>query len=781
MDGSRIATGGMVAFMVLFVGPSIAAVPGHLPKGANSLWQKGHLDANYYFDYANKHPGQAVHATTTTAKLNEAIKDSYINHKVLYLHAGTYWINDTLKAYVDGEDKNSPALGSGIQIVGEANHALGRPLIKLIANAPGFSSASTRKILLEFLSCADAVADYACTGAYVEQPSRGYFQLLRGINLHTNGNRGAVGLYFNQAQDSSIEDVKVLAVGSIAGIWGLPSRGAGAVNIEVEGGQYGIDTSPNKSNQVRNVGSVIAGVKLTNQTISAIRHEGEALAVVGFEIAPAMNVPAITFGTLPVTSATLLQNVNLGAVSLIDGKITIKTSAATTALVNHNERNIYLRNVHVTGTDNLIKSASLPTFTVRGTWKRIFEYGYSNTRDPALHPSIQIETWNLINKAKKQGGEVRGAVTTSNAAPTEKFIVKHVWGKLPSIDDANIDAIFPDPTLQPIYATPYIVDHVALQQLINTNRKIFLRPGVFKLTGPIVLKANTILFGVGKLHTRIEVDGSFPIQTCTDPATGKKRPCNTPVISTDNDANATTYLGGLTIGVPSNIPSRDYFTALVWRAGRNSMVHMGRPYHNPKQELDPTNAHDFVVVRDSGGGRWYFFGRGQEGGMAHPDYRILRVTGTRQPLWFYGLNLEHARTGDATQNKEGSYAEFNDVQNVRIYTLKTEADMLLLEPDGPYYDYHFLMFSNVSNVGLFGHTSITHSPDKGYNHIYFKATHNNVLATLILPREKNMSLGGAGNTLRSSTDGVIEFPKGVGLFKKGELNDAAMVHSPTRY
>lgn len=783
MKISLIARGAAAACALMFAESSFAVLPGNLPKGTNSLWQKGHLDAYYYFDYTNKHPGQSANAATTTAKLNEAIKDSYVNHKVLYLRAGTYWVNDTLKAYADGEDKNSPAVGNGIQIVGEANNALGRPILKLVTNAPGFADPSKRKILLDFLTCADAQADYACTGSYVEKPGRGYFHLLRGINLHTNGNRGAVGLYFNQAQDSSIEDVKVFASGSVAGIWGLPSRGSGGVNIEVDGGRYGIDTSPTDGRSGRNVGSVIAGVKLTNQTISAIRHDGEALTIVGFEIAPAVNVPAMTFGTLPVTSSTITQDVNLGAVNLIDGKITMKTGSAATALVNTNERNIYVRNVYITGTDNLVKSANLAPVAATGMWKRVQEYSYSNTRDPngTTKTGVQIETWNLINKVKTQGGETRGVISSSSVAPAEKFIRKHAWVKLPSIDDTDIDAIFPSPTLEPTYPSPYTLNHVAFQQLINSNRKIFLRPGIFKLTGPITLKANTILFGAGKLHTRIEVDESFPIQTCIDPATGRSKRCNTPVIATDNNADATTYIGGLSIGVPANDPSRDYFTALDWRAGRNSMVHMGRPYHVPDQDIDPTNPHDFVVVRGFGGGRWYFFGRGQEGGMANPDYRILKVTGTTQPLWFYGLNLEHARTGDAAQKKQGSYAEFTNARNVRIFTLKTESDMLLLEPDGPYYDYHFLMFSNVDNIGLFGHTSITHSPDKGYNHIYFKGTHNNVVATLVLPREKVMSPGGGGNTLYSTNDGAIAFPKGVGLFRKGTLNDAAMVHSDTRY
>ena len=75
------------------------------------------------------------------------------------------------------------------------------------------------------------------------------------------------------------------------------------------------------------------------------------------------------------------------------------------------------------------------------------------------------------------------------------------------------------------------------------------------------------------------------------------------LVTTVNDATATTYLGDVTIGVPTDNNSdgttRDYFTALNWQAGANSMVHVGRPYHNPTGANAPFPLPSSTATRSS--------------------------------------------------------------------------------------------------------------------------------------------------------------------------------------
>ena len=50
-------------------------------------------------------------------------------------------------------------------------------------------------------------------------------------------------------------------------------------------------------------------------------------------------------------------------------------------------KNLYVRNVYVTGTANLVKSGSTAT-TGTGIWKQIVEYCYNNTHDvPSVPPN----------------------------------------------------------------------------------------------------------------------------------------------------------------------------------------------------------------------------------------------------------------------------------------------------------------------------------------------------------------------------------------------------------
>ncbi len=89
-----------------------------------------------------------------------------------------------------------------------------------------------------------------------------------------------------------------------------------------------------------------------------------------------------------------------------------------------------------------------------------------------------------------------------------------------------------------------------------------------------------------------------------------------------------------------------------------------------------------IRIEGSGGGRWYtqtLLGWWSQG----PDYRHLLVKGTRQPLRFYHLQPQHARSE--------AMVELNDAHNVDIFSMKAEGD------------YTVIWMRQCRNVRLFGY------------------------------------------------------------------------------
>ncbi|GEM_PF-1429167 len=732
----------LIAVFGFVLTPGRAAIPA--AARADSLYAKGYLVASYY-------PGvftDGTNAATTTVGLNAAINDAYASNLILYLPAGTYLVNDTLDAITktgwDGVTEDFATPRNHIAIVGSTKSR--RPLIKLAAGAIGFSDPASPKPLLKFLNLGkDSLGN--------EKADEGYHQMLRGVDLDCSGYAGAIGLHFNNAQNCSIENVKITAIGAFTGLRGLPSAGTGVVNIEIEGARYGIDDVGAGGS-----GSVIAGATLRNQTVSAIRHQAFApLTFVGFEI---VTLPGSTNAAL--TTDMGFNQANFGALHLIDGIIRLGGTPTVAAIDNRsgNGKNFYARNVFITGGDPLIKSATNPAVSGTGTWKRLAEYSYCN-QAPVNVGKISS---NLIDgtATRTPGPSANGlsngevlSVANNTPPPPSDLISRHVWSSLPSVDDVDAFDAFDAGIV------PGNVARADLQAVIDSHRKVFLRKGIYHIDGTITLRRDTILYGADRNLTRIEVQPSW------NPTS------ETPMITTANDATATTHLGDLSIGVDATDLANDWFVALDWQAGRNSIVHIGQVYRAPAltspRNRRETQPHSLLRIRHSGGGRWYFTGSVKAFTSQHSDFRILKVEGTTEPLWFYALNPEHLTGPEA-------YVEFKDASNVRIYSVKSEFSGI----DGWDDKSVILRFEHVANVALFGHGALRNAV-QGRGVVEFIES-DRVLATLIAPQLDRLSA--TGDTLRETWRGAcsgIAYPNVVALYKRGaitEADEAAMRLAP---
>ncbi|MBN1673150.1 MAG: hypothetical protein JXR37_19040 [Kiritimatiellae bacterium] len=720
--------------------------PPHLEKtgaATNRLVKLGYLDVTAY-DGWEGHPVDPTGAKDSTDALQKAIDDAYDYQLAVFFPAGVYTISDTLRVV----KKRSRFAGwHGTTVVGSRKGT--RPVIRLEAKAPGFGNPEKPKPMMWFwCNSEDHNRPFGAAGREFDpgnlQDNMGFNQSIENITFDCNGpagNAGAIGLHFGGAQGSSICDVNVIATGAYAGFRDIPSRSsAGAANIAVEGGRYGLYLK-------EGAGSFIAGAALRNQTEAALYStQFVPIAVAGFHIVkergPAISLADMSWGT------------SGGSISLMDGIIEIGHGGGP-ALDNTAGRNFYARNVFVKGTDELVRS---PAGVVKGTgaWKRLAEYAWASQHAPAQKEDWKRNDPNVPGFTLVDGaiGRDEMAKVVSDAQPPAPDLVRrHVWARLPSFEDPDC-VVLTD--VSAADGADDADDWAEIQKTIDAHAKVFVPKGLFRVGRALTLGPNTTFFGAGLPLSRIV---PHPDWKPTGPA---------PVVQTVDDAGATTYLGRLTIGYPYGDPKHDWFCPLLWRAGRRSMV-MGVSERGAQEGWSErsklgkdmqlkTNPRALFTVTGNGGGRWYFFGVDRPTGRmasTHPAYRLLLIDGTREPLWLYGCNLEHP-TCD-------TMAELRHARNVRILSVKVETHVPVIR------------IHDSENVALHGSGQIAEHLKDGKPYFAVTGKSNHILLSNLNPRAP----GGGRGSWTLLEDGAcgrvgIPYPGMVALYKRGELDDAAM-------
>jgi hypothetical protein len=146
----------------------------------------------------------------------------------------------------------------------------------------------------------------------------------------------------------------------------------------------------------------------------------------------------------------------------------------------------------------------------------------------------------------------------------------------------------------------------------------------------------------------------------------------------------------------------------------------------------------------------------------NPAFRKVRINGTSQPLWFYGYNQE---VGNSDMETEAVGAS-----NVRFLGMKREGSNPVL------------VLSNCVNVAAYGFGYAISAPtDDGYYQVLGTST-NILLANLTVFKASSPSTL-TNNILYEAITGQpatnILWPNMVSLYKRGEINDALMLTTPT--
>ncbi|MCP4406190.1 MAG: hypothetical protein GY807_00180 [Gammaproteobacteria bacterium] len=704
----------------------------------NRLFKLGYLDVTWY-DGWEGHSVDPTGKKDSTIALQKAIDDGYDYQLAVFIPAGTYTVSDTLRVI---RKRARFATYHGNTLVGSRKGA--QPIIRLAPNAQGFDNPNKPKPVVwvwtnregDNRSFGTPASEFS-TNSKHHWTTMGFMQSVSNLTIDCNGlkgNTGAIGLQFGAAQASDIHDVKVIATGAFAGFYNIPSRSsAGAANIEVEGGRYGLYLD-------RGASSVIVGAILRNQTQAALYcKQFVPIAMVGFHIIKESG-PVITLSHGGYSRA-------VGTISLMDG--IIELGKGGTALDNSAGKNLYARNVYVKGTNQIVKTPQ-GMIKASGKWKRIQEYAqvdqYLLKGDRPYEPEdSKFASVSVVNgKISKQG---LTNLQSNSESPPANLVSRHVWKTLPSFEDTDAVVLT---EVSAANGSDDKDDWVEFQKTVDSHRKIFVPKGLFRLGQTLTLKANTKLFGISRPLARIYSHPSW------------KPTSEVSIIQTVDDANATTYLGTLHLGFQWGNKKHDWFNLVNWRSGAKSMV-MGVTDRygaeaRRKKGSSGTNPHSLWKVSGNGGGRWYFWGVDKSGPNEHVDYRHMLIDGTNQPLWFYGFNLE--------KGMGLAGCEIRDARNVRIFSVKVEKHR-------PIFKIH-----DSQNIAIFSSGAMRKScrlDAQPAAYYWITGNSKNILFANINPQKRGHGEG-SFTLLEDTAHGKtsVDYPEMVSVYKRGKLDDEAM-------
>ncbi|MBN2536149.1 MAG: hypothetical protein JXB88_24925 [Spirochaetales bacterium] len=192
----------------------------------------------------------------STKALQSAIDFARDNQMVCFFPSGTYLISDTLicrqgmylrshrEAVFNFDLMPCFLMGSRL---GEGSPSYKRPQIVLAPNSGGFDDPGKKKYLLDYIIY--YVKDKHDINSIDTSPasySKAYNAVINAAFMNIDieigkGNSGAVGIRFNAAEGSVLQDVNIDATYGYIGIDGAAGNGGNWAHVTVTGGDIGLD------------------------------------------------------------------------------------------------------------------------------------------------------------------------------------------------------------------------------------------------------------------------------------------------------------------------------------------------------------------------------------------------------------------------------------------------------------------------------------------------------------------------------------------------------------
>jgi hypothetical protein len=566
--------------------------------------------------------------------LQAAVNQCIASSTTLYISSGTYKVTKQILAVCfTGLSCGSHTATTAFAISGDA---LNRPLIKLADGSPGFQGTTIGTSL--------AVLQVQHELGVSEGESCLFFSQIKNLNFDLGNNPGAVAVKNASAQDSQLWNINVTGSNFMAGFTGVPGRNAVTLNCEVNGGKYGFYLT-------NSIGASLFGLKLKNQSVSALHiaiYRGTAIT--GLEISGCTGIPVTCRG-----SGTFA-----GHLVLTDARI--ETLNSTGYVFDIGGRALVLRNVFIKGSNNIVTATGYTWNLSASEWTKIKTYSFTPS-------SINTVTaYNLIDGVKSNTAITDFEYVTQ--AP-EDFITKHTPHNLYAFNSPGVKSV----TEYGAIAGDGLDDAAAFQTAVNSNDIVFVPAGTFHLSAPIMLRDKSVILGDPGKRSRLK------------PAFSPSS--NTWMLITP-DINGYVAIQDLAF----DTPDQDYFGAIHWRTSTGFILNVRNYLSSGGSDK---NRHNYQFSGKAGG---KFFGivdhtQLYSGKVPGADYRKVYITGTYNPITFYGLNLERGgRSGDTWQNP---YLDAINSKNIRVYGSKTETDGIV---------YSFSGCENISVNALMAHAHV---------------------------------------------------------------------------
>jgi len=675
-------------------------------RAAVAQYEDGHLAALGFLD-ATKAPYNADPSgqIDATAAIQQAVDDARDAQRVCLLPPGRYLVSDTIQGVIGVVHWDDwPYEGHADPWVAEASfhypcvlmggRGAGRPTIALRDNAPGFGDPDNPKPVLYFW--ARSMQSFGSRDPNKPQPNINFNQKILHVDVELGrGNPGAIGVDHRGAEGATVEDVRIDAAGAFAGIRHAPGSGGAMHGVTVLGGRYGLylpGTQPSP---------LVSDATLRGQSEAAIFYRSRGpLTVVGADIDGA---------GIRVEGPWAPWD---GSLSVVDSIVRIRHGDA--AIVSN--RSVVLDNVWFENAPVVARLAGhAPVAGDAGGWTHVDRYVAGATVSFPKRFGVAPRP-DAVWVDRKPLDEPILQETQMREGPPSDLISRH---RLPRFPDWQAE------TTINVREAPYRAkgdgetdDTRALQAAIDERDVVFLPKGKYRLSRPLRLGANTTLLGVSNLLTVLApLPGAESFNNPDAPQ---------PLIDTVDDVNAQTRLAMVKLELPATNPC---VYALRWRAGRRSVVRNVYPIRTVWHPHATAHGIPMVRIEGSGGGRWYtqtLLGWWSQG----PDYHHLLVRGTREPLRFYHLQPQHARCD--------AMVEWSDVQNVDVFSMKTEGD------------YTAVWMRHCRNVRLFGYGGI-HSPRPGWPILRIDDSQDLGLANICPQVPWGPHYGALGTTYNPST------------------------------
>ena len=778
----------------------------------------------------------------STVAVQDAVNYAFNNAMVVYFAPGaTYLVSNPIYciAFINssaGSPFTQFCLYGGYNVANPTK--TGRATIKLASGAANFQNAANPWPVLVFRTVSatgtyetgniptgyyDPYGNGWCTGfgdtnePWAEDIGAMFSFQCYNLNINTSGNPGAIGAHIGGCQGCMVGNMMVTGTGSFACFAGLPCAGGIAVNLEGDGGQYGMFLSNNwLRNGTECTGGmpVVTGLRLYGQTVMSIFGQNDIcpLMISGFDIQPASG--AIVSMPLPASGSTVSLTYNwldtyytCNGICMVDGMIT-----QPTGLVFNNQQgnDLYLRNVYISGTTTLIQSGGNAVQMGAGAWTLINEYSANCQRGSTAtsadygfngNPIAYLQNA-LINGTINNALETVVSITQNSAAPPANIVTQHYVDPFPQYDNGPCANILnyggapytgggPDApnTGNPVDHWTYfnnvhggdytgVTDNraafnaaMAAAQAAGHNR-VFLPIGLYPVSSPgVSMLSNTVLFGIGQRSSQI-----YPYYTWVPSSQAF-------VVTSANSASGTAQLANMCIcnpqtwgsfTSPDGPNSGNWFGDVNWQTGAASSIFnvlMMVEYDLSGIEAIGNPHTAYLAYTNNGGGSLFGF---ISAGVIDDEcfgYVSLSINGTSQPLWIYSLNSEgndNEQSGYAMQN---NYSITN-ASNVRIYGHKQEGRAPAC------------VITNSNNIGIYAaFGGITGAIDNAggsepggtvpTSFYTIDSPSNNLLIAHALPCR--FEITGLETLLDEGTGASVPYPNGCTLYKKGTINDAVMV------